>query len=377
MSILLCDPPCDVLPTVARDTLVVETAWDVLERYAQRLARCESQDKQIQLTLHAVRESLGADAVYWHSTENGGVLESAGTQLLPSDWYRGLTEILLHQAPPPRRQVLRSFLDPAAKPMSPWPCSVVLVQLAPGQATWLAALSFHPRRIFEPLDLKILLLARRLWLNHRQKEMVDEKLKEALLGLVGCLCITLEAKDRRTWGHSERTARMARLLGEQMSLPLPFVSDLCLAGLLHDLGKVGIRESVLQKVEPLTEEERSHLQEHPVIGDRLLARLKPLHSLRPGVRGHHERYDGTGYPDRLRGEEIPLAARILAVADALDAMLSERPYRPALSLERVQQVLLEGAGKQWDPQVIEHLIGCREELFALATAARETPAATE
>ena len=261
--------------------------------------------------------------------------------------------------------------------MSPWPCSVVLVQLAPGQATWLAALSFHPRRIFEPLDLKILLLARRLWLNHRQKEMVDEKLKEALLGLVGCLCITLEAKDRRTWGHSERTARMARRLGEQMSLPLPFVSDLYLAGLLHDLGKVGIRESVLQKVEPLTDEERSHLQEHPVIGDRLLARLKPLHSLRPGVRGHHERYDGTGYPDRLRGEEIPLAARILAVADALDAMLSERPYRPALSLERVQQVLLEGAGKQWDPQVIEHLIGCREELFALATAARETPAATE
>jgi HD-GYP domain-containing protein (c-di-GMP phosphodiesterase class II) len=352
-----------------RETLVVETAWDILERYGQRLVRSSSADQQIRLSLQAVQDSLGADAVYWHSLENGETIESLGSVDLSSGWCQTFTEFLRQETPAPR-QILRSFLDPAAKLMSPWPCSVVLVQLAPGQSTWLAALSFHPRRMFTALDLKILLLTRRIWLNHRQKEMVDEKLTEALLGMVSCLSTTLEAKDRRTAGHSTRTARIARRLGHQMALPAAFVNDVYLAALLHDIGKVGIREGVLQKVGPLTKEERDHMMEHPVIGDRLLAKMKPLQSLRPGVRGHHERYDGTGYPDRLRGEEIPLAARILAVADALDAMLSDRPYRPALSLERVQQTLLEGAGKQWDPLVIEHLIGCREELFAVANAAR-------
>ncbi len=368
LSILMSPPRSDDVLTPRQEAVVIETHWEVLERFGQRLIRTHLPEEQFHLALAALQECLGADALFWRQEETGtDVLD--GTVDLHPDWRRDFIA-WLQQSAGGQRQVLRSFLDPAAKPMSPWPCSVVLVQMVPGQQSWLAALSFHPRRLFSTLDLKVIMLARRIWLNLHQKEPVDEKLKEALFGLVHCLSTTLEAKDRHTHGHSERVARIARRLGEQMGLPPVFVRDLFLAGLLHDIGKVGTREEVLRKPASLTDEEREHLRQHPIVGDRVLAQLKPLHSLRPGVRGHHEHYDGTGYPDRLRGQEIPLAARILAVADALDAMLSDRPYRPALPLKQVRLTLMEGAGKQWDPLVIEHLIAGEAELVALTQAAR-------
>jgi len=340
------------------DALVVETAWDVLERFGRRLACSDWPADKLQLALEAVQESLGADAVWWYSRAEEKAV-AAGPKALPDGWCTLFTEQLVAGRPQLPRQLLRSFLDPASKPMAPWPCSAALVQLAPGEAEWLGALSFHPRRIFQPLDVKIMMLARRIWLNHHQKEQLDDKLKEALFGLVHCLSVTLEAKDKNMQGHSERVARLAVRLGEALALPAAFLADLHLAGLLHDIGKIGIRESVLEKAGTLTAAERAHLEEHAPLGDRLLATLKPLQALRLGVRGHHEHYDGTGYPDRLRGEEIPLQARLLAVADAVDAMLSDRPHRKAMSLERVREVLIEGAGKQWDPLVVELFLACQ------------------
>ncbi len=342
-----------------------EHAWEVLERYGQHLVSVATPQEQVQLTLSAVQECLAADSLFWlaEETEAGG---AEGPVSLSPGWQRDFLTWLVRRSPSQPRQVLCSFLDPAAKPMNPWPCSVVLVQMVPGQASWLAALSFHPRRLFTPVDLQLLRLVRRIWLNQRPKDPEDEKLKEIISGLICCLSSTLEAKDPHMRGHSERVARIARRLGEQMGLPAAFVRDLYLAGLVHDIGKVGIHEGVLQKRTPLTDAEREHLRQHPGIGDRILAPIKPLQSLRPAVRGHHERYDGTGYPDGLCGEAIPLAARILAVADAVDAMLAERPYRPALPAEKVRQILSAGAGKQWDPLVIEHLLACQTELFALA-----------
>src|SRR5262249_9320054 len=159
-------------------------------------------------------------------------------------------------------------------------------------------------------------------------------------------------KDPYTWGHSERVGRIAVRIGKQMALPPAVVSDLYLAGLLHDVGKIGIRDSVLQKQGKLNAEEFEHVKQHPLIGDRLVSHVRSLPPLRSGVRNHHERWDGTGYPDGLAGEAIPLQARIIAVADACDAMTSARPYRPGMAPERIDSVMAEGAGLQWDPDVV-------------------------
>jgi HD-GYP domain-containing protein (c-di-GMP phosphodiesterase class II) len=139
-------------------------------------------------------------------------------------------------------------------------------------------------------------------------------------------------------------------------------SDLYLAGLLHDIGKIGIDDVVLKKTGPLTPEEYHKIQEHVEIGVTILKDLKKLHHILPGVKHHHERLDGAGYPDRLAGDGIPLEARILAVADSFDAMSSNRPYRKQLTPTQIDEILHKGRGTQWDPKVIDALNSCRGDL---------------
>ena len=342
-----------------------EAALDVLERFGQELQYAEQASQQIRLILSSVREALGADAVFWHPGATGDAPEGAGADGLPTAWRQDFMGRVLAEPAAAQGQLLRSFLDPGAKPVSPWPCSAALVRLSKSRGNWLTALSFHPRRLFGPTDLKVMLLARRQLLNHRQQAQVYEKLKDSLFGLVRCLTAAIDAKDPYTWGHSERVARMAVRLARQLDLPAAVQSDLYLAGLLHDIGKIGVRDDVLQKPGPLTPAELAHIQEHPVIGDRLVGHVKPLLHLRPGVRNHHERWDGRGYPDGLAGEAIPLQARILAVADSCDAMLHARPYRNALPPSRVEETMREGAATQWDPHVVAAFQVCRHDLYAI------------
>lgn len=179
------------------------------------------------------------------------------------------------------------------------------------------------------------------------------ELKELLVGLTQALASAVDAKDPYTYGHSERVARIAIELGKELGLSEDELSDLYLAGLLHDVGKIGIRDDVLTKGGTLTPEELEHIREHPVIGYSILKDLEQIQSILPGVLYHHERYDGGGYPRGLAGEEIPFLARILAVADGFDAMSSNRPYRKAMSAARVVEILTEGAGRQWDPRIIQ------------------------
>jgi HD-GYP domain-containing protein (c-di-GMP phosphodiesterase class II) len=345
--------------------LTEATAWEVLERFGQSLQLCDQVSRQIRLLLEATQESLGADAVFWHPGATSDPAEYVGTTPLTPAWVKEFTGRMLGEAEEGASQVLRSLLDPGAKSMSPWPVSAALVRISNSRSNWMGALSFHPRRLFQAADLKVMLLARRMVLSHRQQAHTYEKLKDSLFGLVRCLTAAIDAKDPYTWGHSERVARIAVRLGRQMGLPAAFLSDLYLAGLLHDIGKIGIRDSVLQKADKLTDEEFNHIKEHPLIGDRLVSNVKTLQNLRPGVRNHHERYDGRGYPDRLAGEDIPMQARVLAVADACDAMMAARPYRPALPPQCIDAVMVEGAGSQWDPHIIEHFKACRHELYSI------------
>jgi HD-GYP domain-containing protein (c-di-GMP phosphodiesterase class II) len=173
----------------------------------------------------------------------------------------------------------------------------------------------------------------------------------------------VDAKDACTAGHSERVARIAVCVAKRMRLPHKAVSDIYLAGLLHDVGKVGVRDAVLLKPGALTDEETLHLREHTVIGDRIVSNIHHFRNLRPGVRNHHERFDGKGYPDGLAGEDIPLMARVLAVADACDAMMSSRRYRAALPPPQIDALFFELAGSQFDPQVVNHFMLCRHEIY--------------
>jgi HD-GYP domain-containing protein (c-di-GMP phosphodiesterase class II) len=229
----------------------------------------------------------------------------------------------------------------------------------------MVALRFRRNHAFHDADIRVARVIWQLHLDHHRQDRAHDRLKETLFGVVRCLSAAIDAKDPYTCGHSERVARIAVRIGEEMGLSRGEVSDLYLAGLLHDLGKIGIRDAVLCKEGPLSAEEYLHVQEHPVIGERIIANVTRLGYLRPGIRGHHERFDGTGYPDGLIGETIPQMARILAVADACDAMMSVRRYRSALSEARIEQVFREGAGTQWDPRMVHSFLQCRHELYAV------------
>ena len=134
---------------------------------------------------------------------------------------------------------------------------------------------------------------------------------------------------------------------------------------MHDIGKIGVEDAILRKPHQLTKAEFRKLQLHPVIGADILSGLRNLQHIIPGVRHHHENYDGTGYPDGLKGDDIPLMARILAVADAYDAMGSDRPYRDGMPLEHVESILVGGSGTQWDPEVVRAFTTIRQEIARL------------
>lgn len=181
---------------------------------------------------------------------------------------------------------------------------------------------------------------------------VYQSLQHAILQSLQGLANALEAKDPYTRGHSERVARMARSLAEDRGLPKASAAMVAQAGLLHDLGKIGIPEAILRKPGPLTEAEWDLMRAHPVVGARIVA---PLDFFAEGafiVRYHHERVDGSGYPDRLVGEAIPLGARIVAVADVYDALTSDRPYRPGLSSAQAIAELRAQGGRTLDGELV-------------------------
>jgi HD-GYP domain-containing protein (c-di-GMP phosphodiesterase class II) len=171
--------------------------------------------------------------------------------------------------------------------------------------------------------------------------------------IIECLITALEAKDPYTKGHSTRVADMAHQLGELAGLQGDALEDLHLAAHLHDIGKIGIPDRVLNKSGPLSAEEQAIIQKHPVIGYQILARSSRLKYLATIVLHHHERWDGRGYPAGLRGGEIPLSSRIIAICDAIDAMTSARPYREPLTPVECLREIWRNRGKQFDPELLK------------------------
>jgi len=176
-------------------------------------------------------------------------------------------------------------------------------------------------------------------------------------GALTALARAIDAKSGWTSGHSDRVSEMSVALGRELGLSRVELEQLHRGGLLHDLGKIGIRSTILDKPGKLTDEEMRIVREHPQIGADILAPIEAFADVIPIVRHHHERYDGKGYPLGLAGEQIPLVARILAVVDVYDALTSERPYRKALSKREVVEDFRSVAGSQFDPVVVAAFLG--------------------
>jgi putative two-component system response regulator len=170
--------------------------------------------------------------------------------------------------------------------------------------------------------------------------------------VIFALAATVEAKDTYTEGHLRRLGYYSVAIAEQIGLSGAALTAVRYGALLHDVGKVGIDEAIIRKGGPLTADEYQVMQQHTLIGDRIVAPLRLAAAVGPIVRGHHERWDGQGYPDGLAGEAIPLGARIVAVADAFDAMTTQRPYNLVKSVPDALACLRDGAGTSWDPQVV-------------------------
>jgi putative two-component system response regulator len=187
--------------------------------------------------------------------------------------------------------------------------------------------------------------------SNRELQLAHEMLKRSYLQTLSSMISALEARDAYTRGHSDRVAALSEKLGRAMGYQNEKLNTLVDAARLHDLGKIGIREQVLNKKSRLTDQEYEHIKRHPDIGADIVAHIEAYQQLVPIIRHHHERFDGLGYPQKLRGEQIPHAARIIAVADTYDAITSTRPYRQPRSPGEALKVIREEAGRQFDPQI--------------------------
>jgi len=201
--------------------------------------------------------------------------------------------------------------------------------------------------------------------NRKYQLVLEEKAKEqtqllegAWVGSIRALAETLEAKDAYTYSHSQRVVGLCLMTARKLGLNADQTGKLAVAAQLHDIGKIGVRDAVLNKPSALTPEEYQHILSHFVLGEKI---LRPMLREEDGlamVKHHHERCDGRGFPDGLNRGQIPFGARILAVADAYDAMTSERPYRTALPHQEACARLQQAAGSQFDPQIVEAFLDC-------------------
>lgn len=185
---------------------------------------------------------------------------------------------------------------------------------------------------------------------------LKDEMEKTYVQTVAALAAAVEARDKYTRGHSKRVTELAVEIARRMDLPESFLRDLEAAGLLHDIGKIGIPDRILHNVGPLPAEGVEYIHGHPIGGENILKPVGSLARLCPIVRHHHERYDGRGYPDRLKGEQIPLGARIVAVADSFDAMISDRSYKRKRSREEAIDELVRCRGTQFDPRCVDHLV---------------------
>lgn len=218
---------------------------------------------------------------------------------------------------------------------------------------------------FGTSEASLLSTAAAMTASHASNLSLFQERETLLVNVVRTLVYAVEAKDKYTCGHSERVALYAKRLAEQVGYSEEACELLYLTGLLHDVGKIAINDAILNKPDRLTDEEFAEIQRHPDEGWKILHELQQLSYVLPGVLHHHERIDGKGYPDGLAGQDIPRDGRVLAVADAYDAMTSDRAYRTGMPHEKAMSILRDGSGTQWDSGAIEAFLAIESEIIGI------------
>ncbi|MGN6627791.1 MAG: HD-GYP domain-containing protein, partial [Tepidisphaeraceae bacterium] len=221
---------------------------------------------------------------------------------------------------------------------------------------------------FNSIDAKLLSSIANQCAIYLENSILFRDAQDLMMGMLRSMVSAVDAKDAYTCGHSERVALVARELATVAGMSPAMVDQIYMAGLLHDVGKIGVPEAVLKKPGKLTAEEFEQMKQHPEIGAHILRDVRQLEPVIPGVLHHHERWDGRGYPAKLAGENIPLAGRILCLADCFDAMTSNRTYRPALPFDTALSEIRNGAGTQFDPELAAAFLRISQERLLELTA---------
>ncbi len=217
------------------------------------------------------------------------------------------------------------------------------------------------KRLLNKAEKEFLVEIAALVAKEIERRKIKEDLQRMFVEMVKSFSSALDARDSYTVDHSKRMANSSRMIAERLRLKPKEVETVVLSALLHDIGKIGISDKILSKPSRLTPEEFDRVKRHPLISERILRPIAALKKTLRAIRHHHERFDGKGYPDGLKGTKIPLGARILAVCDAYDAMVSERPYRSALTVKNALAELKRNSGKQFDSKIAAIMIALVEQ----------------
>ena len=393
-----------LLERVARMTLEhgrtlseIERSEEEIESVSQNLANTYEEISLIYRLTHNLRisrsdDELGRLALKWLSDVVPA--QALALQMLPREQEdetlpagsRRESSVMLHGDSPVNEQEFVESLGlldlcPTSQPVvlnesqvgqDEWPLGeihqFVAVPLTEGDKLLghLAAMNHVENLEFGTVEASLLNSVAAILSIHSSNIELYRQQRELLEGVIRALISSIDAKDPYTCGHSDRVARISVRLAQQLCCDNSLVDDIYLSGLLHDIGKIGIDDAVLRKPGKLTDEEYEHIKTHVSVGHKILRDLRKLDEVLPVVLHHHESWDGKGYPGRLGGEEIPFCARIVAVADAYDAMASNRPYRQGMPLEKIEAIFRSGAGQQWDPDIVAALMEAMDDIQAIS-----------
>ena len=342
------------------------TFFRVFSQVSKAIHSGENTSEILENIVKNIKEILGAKGcVYWIVDQAKEQIETMISHGFP---YRNLTNV--------DYGTLRTIFDPAEG-------SVILIEDAKtdpripeldsigkksvgsiagmffeivGPLSGILAVYFYNRRQLSTSELEIITaLGEQGAIALHKARSYDEKMLQNLRQMVEGLTLALEAKDESTHGHSVQVALYAKAIAEELCLPGAEIERIYHGGLLHDIGKIGMHDDILERLGILTRSEMDIVRQHPVIGARIAQPLSFLDDVVPLILHHHERYDGSGYPDGLKGEKIPVGARILTVCDAFETMLAGRKHFNRMSVEDAVVNLQQAAGHQFDPKILEAL----------------------
>ena len=387
---MTAEPQAD--PGGVAGPVVLATTWEPLARlvaFSRTIAAEEVSQRMLRVASRELTLMLNAEACLVSQLEDGLLREVADYARSDRQVARGLSYYLADY--PTTAAVLESGVpcsisadDPAADPTELFVLrememqAVLLVPLVVEARSWGLIEVYDTRtRVFSGLERHLGELASAyvgaLLAGFEHEERAQRLYRETLASLSNAL----EAKDAVTSRHTEEVVRLAVAVAVELGLELDAMRNVELGAVLHDIGKVRVPESLLNKPGPLSEEEWAIMKTHPEVGEHILRPIQSLQAILPIVRHHHERWDGSGYPDELAGRAIPLGARIVAVCDAYRAMTEHRPYRAALSGAEARRELEQGAGTQFDGECVTALLKALERRDSAATVVALRPPAAD